>query len=188
MSSDPRPVVMDSDVTIALLKSGTIGILGSLKRFTFMITEVVAGEITKEPERSTLFSEISRRRIQVTPLTDPNALGVFSQLLRVIDPGEASAIALAESIGGDVAMHDKAGRRAAAGRLSEDRVHRLDDIVVEAIRECVLSIRDADEAIRRLQSVEDYQPAFAVNGFEPAVSDPTFGLGRAQKKSKEDMR
>jgi predicted nucleic acid-binding protein len=174
---------MDADVTIALLKSGTIGVLDSLTDFKFMITEIVYDEINHESERAILDGAIAEGIVGVTELSDPAGLVIFGDLLRVVDDGEASVIALATVISGDVAMHDRAGRREAASYLSLDCVHRFEDIIVEAIRCGRITVSEANEAVAKLAKAGDYQPPFAPNGFEVAVTNPTFGLGPARDRA-----
>ena len=184
MTSDPRPLVMDADVTIALLKSGTIGVLDSLTEFGFMVTEIVYDEVHHESERTALDGAIAQGVLAITELSDPAGLVVFGDLLRVVDEGEASVIALASVISGDVAMHDRAGRREAAAYLSPDRVHRLEDIIVEAIRCNRITVSDANAAVDKLRKAGDYQPPFAPHGFEITVSDSSFGINRARGRTR----
>jgi predicted nucleic acid-binding protein len=169
---------MDSDVTIALLKSDTIDVLGKLTDFRFMITEVNEYEISREPGRSQLKAAIARGNLVVTPLTDPAGLVIFADLLRVVDEGEAAAIALATVTSGDIAMHDSAGRRAAATYIPRECIHRLDDIIVEAIRRGCLTVEEADGATAKLRMADDYQPAFAAEGFRRVVADAAYGISR----------
>lgn len=172
---------MDSDVTIALIKSGAINVLDALTDFKFMITEIVYDEIHHETERAGLDAAISAGIVVVTELSDPTGLVIFADLLRVVDDGEASVIALATVLLGDVAMHDRAGRREAASYLSTDRVHRLEDIIVEAIRRSRITVDEANVCLERLRIAGDYQPPFAPHGFEVTVTDLSFGFARVRE-------
>jgi predicted nucleic acid-binding protein len=173
---------MDSDVTISLLKSGTIHVLGGLHGFAFMITESNYAEIHHESERRLLDAAISRGDVSVESLTDPAALQVFAQLLISIDTGEAAVIALAVHLDADVAMHDRAGRRAACRHLPVHRVHRLEDILVEAVREECITVGDVHQATDQLRIAGDYLPEFGAGGIGTALTDPALGLTRGQPR------
>jgi predicted nucleic acid-binding protein len=169
---------MDSDVTISLLKSGMTHVLGELRGFVFMITEANYAEIHHDSERKLLDIAISRGGISVKQLQDPAALQVFAELLVSIDTGEAAVIALAVLIDADVAMHDRAGRRAACNHLPAHRVHRLEDILIEAVREKCITEGDVHQASDRLRSAGDYLLEFGVGGIGPALVDRMVGLTR----------
>jgi predicted nucleic acid-binding protein len=174
---------MDSDVTIALLKSHLMHILGCLGEFQFMITETNYAEITRQSERAELDAANSGGHVIVRELSSVSALAVFADLLTVIDEGEAAVIALANQLGSDVAMHDKVGRRHAKARLSDSRVYRLEDIFVEAVRAGCLSIAEAERATILLAQAGDYQPDYGAGGITQAIANPNFGLNRGGQKT-----
>jgi hypothetical protein len=172
---------MDTDVTISLLKSGLVPALSRFIGFKFGITETNRAEVTHASERESLESAIARGDIVVRELTDPDALTEFASLSKVLGPGEAAVIALASQTGEEVAMHDKAGRRIAKAKLSEGRVHRLEDLLVEGVRSGALLPEDADGAAKRLRTAGDYELEFVSIGIAVAVADSRFGLNRTQQ-------
>ena len=175
--------VLDSDVTISLIKAGAVHVLGGLSAVGFLITETNYSEIRKEESRRELDAALARGDLEVRTLSDPEALLVFARLLNRLDNGEAATIALASQIGADVAMHDKAGRRTAVAILTELRVHRLEDILVEAVRVGCLTDLEADRACVRLVDSGDYVADFVGSGIAAATGDPRYGFRRDRLKA-----
>jgi predicted nucleic acid-binding protein len=182
LTSQRRLVGMDTDVTIAILKAGLTHVLGCMTAFQFVITETNQAEVTHAPESTDLVYAISRGDVSVVPLVDIGALSVFARLNRLVDAGEAAIIALVHQLGGDVAMHDRAGRRQAAALISEERVYRLEDILVEAVRSDCITVVDADAATATLVQASDYRTSFSSSGIEFAVADAALGLHRKRSK------
>lgn len=169
-------ILLDTDVLIALIKSTRLDILGLLKDFEFAITEVNEAEVKAPPQARTLSAAIGRGTLHVRPLIDPEGLATFARLTRFVDPGEAATIAQASVLRARIAMHDSAGRRAAVPIMGSERIFRLEDIVVEAIREKAISVSDADTMAAALKAARDYEMRAASTGFRPLIADQRFGL------------
>ncbi|MHB1470176.1 MAG: hypothetical protein ACYCSA_03670 [Thermoplasmataceae archaeon] len=169
-------VIMDSDVMIALLKSGITEVLGCIPGLEFLITDVNYEEIRRGAEAPVLEEIVMKQAVRVETISEPMALIKFAELQHVIDAGESAVITMASLNGGHVAMHDKAGRRIAIGQLSEKRVHRLEDLIVEAVRNGCLSVENANLAAGRLRDANDYLPCFADDGIQSILLDPNFGI------------
>jgi predicted nucleic acid-binding protein len=167
---------MDSDVLIALLKAGLVRILHCFSELEFIITETNYAEINREKERFDLDLAISKGDLKVVELNTPASLTKFAGLLKYIDPGEAAVITLAALNGAHVAMHDRVGRRIAITQLSGSRVHRLEDIIVDAVRNGCISLEEANDSTNRLKVANDYLPSFANVGIKEVLSNPEFGI------------
>ena len=169
---------MDSDITISLIKAGQIGVLLSLKGFEFLITETNYAEIFYPTERVALDAALASGGLTLYTLNDPDALLDFAVLGRVLGAGEAAVIATAQLLHSEVIMHDRVGRRHAIQRLGLQRVHRLDDLFIHAVRVGCLRPDYADAAASQLQRSGDYELHFLRTGVAADLPDLTFGFDR----------
>ena len=173
----PIDIILDTDVLLGLIKSGRISILGQLTRFRFYTTDVNEKEVLVEGQKQVLAEAVDNGWITIVQLTDLQALQVFAKLRQwQLHNGESAAIAQALAMNARVAMHDNAGRRAARVELGAGHAHRLEDIIVEALREKVLTPAQCDEIITTLRGVDDYWFDSIKQGFAAIATDATFGI------------
>ena len=169
-------MVLDSDVLIALLKSGVIDILQCMDEIEFITTEINYAEISKGAEASDFEGIVLKKVVNVAILNEPMALVKFAEFQKVIDAGESAVIALASLNGWHIAMHDRAGRKVATNELSKWRVHRLEDIIVDSVRSGCLSTEQANRSAKKLRNVNDYLLCFIEAGIQSILDDPEFGI------------
>lgn len=172
----PRDILLDSDVLISLIKTGRLDVLGKLKGFRFCITDINHAEIRLPAQQHVLRAALGNGDLLLTPLIDPAGLSTFAGLRKYVDDGEAATIAQASVSRARLAMHDGAGRKAAVATLGTARIYRLEDIVVEAIREKVLDVPTADGLMALLRGANDYKTNALAGGYASILSDGRFGL------------
>lgn len=142
----PRLVVTDTSIVLNFLKIGRPDILENHRTYRFVVTEHVRGEV-EFPEQEQLLDEaLERGRIELVEVTDPEALAIFAELDLVVETGEASCIALAQTRGWMLAT-DEGGRTRAevVRRLGAGRLVTTKDVLRQAILDGRLTVEQADE-------------------------------------------
>lgn len=173
----PLPVIIDTDVLLGLIKSGRIDMLGKLTRFKFFTTDVNAYEVKVPHQQQVLAHAVANGWIAIAKLEHVNALQTFAQMQQwQLDDGEAAVVAQALHMNARVAMHDGAGRKAARVKLGAGQAHRLADVIVEALREKILTLAECDAIITSLRAQGDYRFDALKSGFAPIASDQNFGI------------
>ena len=102
-------VIADAGPLIAFARLNQIGLLPQLFG-RVLVTDIVFDECAGRsyfPESALILEAVSNKQLGLCTAPD------FSEFLQKIDPGEASAIALAIDYGCGVLMDDKAGRKMA---------------------------------------------------------------------------
>lgn len=145
MTSRVVCVVTDSNVLINLMHVSRLGLLGRIPDHEFVVPEHVYEEITNADQRRTLDETIADGAVRLEPITDLEALVLFSELIVHIGRGEAACIALAVKNGWSIASDERRRfRREATAHVGETRILGTPELYVMAIRAGLLTVEQAD--------------------------------------------
>lgn len=145
MTSRVVCVVTDSNVLINSMHVSRLGLLGRIPDHEFVVPEHVYEEITSIDQRQSLDETIADGAVRLEPVTDLDALVLFSELIAHIGRGEAACIALAVKHGWSIASDEKRRfRREAKARVGETRILGTPELYVMSIRAGLLTVEQAD--------------------------------------------
>jgi predicted nucleic acid-binding protein len=148
-----RLVLVDANVLLNLAFINRLDLLGALPDLEFRSPEEVLTEIVSARER--ILVEDARRRGDLGDIafSEVTELALFAELRRSLGMGEAACLALAVYRGALVASDEKrAFRREAETRLGLGRILNTPGLLLLAIRRNLLTIAEADELKRALES------------------------------------
>jgi predicted nucleic acid-binding protein len=156
--------VVDTTLLISLGKVGALHILTSSTAHIWHITPIVRGEVVSRETREGLEQAIVSGRIRPSEMdlsvsADSDALAKWA---RLVDPGEAEAIAVAEVRGWRIATEDRQAQRAVQRELGVGRWINSANLLVDGVRGNRVTIGDANEIFRRL----DCYSAYSKRGIE----------------------
>jgi len=146
-------VLVDANVLLNLAFVNRLDLLGALPELEFRSPEEVLTEIISAREK--MLVEDSRRRGDLGDIafSEVAELALFVELRRSLGMGEAACLALAVHRGALVASDEKrAFRREAETRLGPGRILNTPGLLLLAIRRGLLTIGEADELKRILES------------------------------------
>ncbi len=148
-----RVVVTDANVLINLMHVERLELLGQIPHHEFVVVDQVREEIKDVLQRLQLDAAISAGRLTLESLTDVAALASFAELTSRIGRGEAACIAIAAEKGWSVGSDERRRfEREVVARLGRERLIGTPEIFVLAIRAGLVTIEQADEDKRRLES------------------------------------
>lgn len=147
MATDAETIVVvtDANVLINFLRIGQMPLLGALNAHRFLVPDEVLAEITDPAQQDVLGSVIASGCLRKVVVDTIASLALFAELRGVMGRGEAACLALAATSGCYIASDEKKRfRRRAIELIGESRILRTESILVEAIRQRIISIADAD--------------------------------------------
>lgn len=144
-------VVCDACVLINFLLVGRFDLLSQNPDFRCLVTEHVVAEITKPSQAAALAQEIEVGHIELTEVNDLAELALFAELTYFLGAGEAAAIAVAYHRDLAVATDDGRTCREIEQRLGPGRLLTTPGILLRAIRNDALKVKQADEIKRKLE-------------------------------------
>ncbi|MBD3278469.1 MAG: hypothetical protein GF388_09230 [Candidatus Aegiribacteria sp.] len=139
-----RVVLVDACVLINLIHAERTDLLERLTEYDFRITVHVIEEITRK-EQVTIVKELLERGIlSLESITDLEVILDMENLMKRLDRGEASCVALACKTGWLVATDDgKAGQITKSCR-NPAGIITTPGLLLKSIREGVISVEEAD--------------------------------------------
>jgi predicted nucleic acid-binding protein len=118
-----RIVVTDANVLINLIHVDALVIVAGLSNYEFVVVDAAAEEIRDEQHATALQAAFDQNQLRRESLTEPNALALFAELVRVMGRGEAASLALAYGKDWYLACDEKrVFRRKAVELLGEGRL------------------------------------------------------------------
>ena len=158
-------VLLDACVLINLFHVGRTDLLEGLAGYDFRITTQVQSEITEPDQIEELELLIEQGILHIEPVTDVAIVLDTERLMKRIQAGEASCIALAKHTGWIVGTDDKKARSMAAEDKSL-RILTTPELLVVAIQRGLLSIEEAD---RIKVQLEEHRFTMAFGSFRDVV-------------------
>lgn len=145
-------VVTDANILINLIHIGGLSILGSLPQFEFVVPEEVVAEVLNPEQAASLHAAFDANHIARATDWYAEELLTFATLASFLGKGESACLALAQHRGWCVAS-DEGGafRREAMQRIGGGRLLNTPGLLLAAIREGVMSVEDADQALEVLK-------------------------------------
>lgn len=141
-----RTVITDTNILINLVLTSRLGLCGGLPGVTFVLPEMVLGEVIKPDQRSAVEAAIHRGGLLLDLMTDLLELVIFAELTDRMGRGEAACLAVASNRGWSLASDEKGRfRKEAVARLGEERLLGTADILFLGIRAGLLTVEQADE-------------------------------------------
>lgn len=148
-----RVVVTDANILINLIHIDRLVLLGQLTGFEFVVPPEVIQEINEAQQAVVVATALSEGIFKEEALVEIPALSLYAELVTSLGKGEAACLGLAVTKGWMIASDErKKFRREVPDRIGPDRLLNTPGLLLLAIRLGVLSIGDADAAIKVLAS------------------------------------
>jgi predicted nucleic acid-binding protein len=145
--------LVDANVLLNLAFVNRLDLLGALSELEFRSPVEVLTEIVSAREKMLVEDSRSRGDLGDIAFSEVAELALFAVLRRSLGMGEAACLALAVHRGALVASDEKrAFRREAETRLGPGRILNTPGLLLLAIRRGLLTIEEADELKRTLES------------------------------------
>lgn len=156
-----QTVVTDTNVLINFMHGRHLGLLGRVRAHRFAIPGQVKREVTWPEQVAALDAALCAGLITTCDMKGIDADKLYRDLLEQIEEGEAACIAIAATEGHAVATDERReARRIAIQLLGAQRLLRTEDIIDRCIEGGLLSIAEADDFKRVLES-KRYKMRFA---------------------------
>lgn len=157
----PSVVVTDANVLINLIHIGQLSLLSALEPYQFRVPPEVVDEITEPDQRAAVDGALANDIITTTVVDTFAALELFGALRDVMGRGEAACLALAATGGFYIASDEKKRfRKRAIELVGEGRILRTETLLLEAIRRDRISLEQADQ-YKRVLETKRYMMPFA---------------------------
>jgi predicted nucleic acid-binding protein len=144
---------VDANVLLNLAFVNRLDLLGALPELEFRAPVEVLTEIVSTREKALVEDARSRGDIGDIAISEIAEIALFAELRQSLGMGEAACLALAVYRGALVASDEKrAFRREAETRLGPGRILNTPGLLALAIRRGLLTIEEADELKRALES------------------------------------
>ena len=148
----PRLVLTDTNILLNLAIVDRLDLLGVFPDLRFSSPRIVFDEVLSPRERTLVDRAVACGLLPEIAFDDIDTLALFSQLLRIMEQGEAACLALAVQYGAWVASDEKrAFRREAERLLGPGSVVTTPGLIVLAIRRQILTLEEADSIKRFLE-------------------------------------
>lgn len=147
-----RTVVVDTCILFNFLHLDRLDLLGGLNAYDFVVCPEVTAEVKRADQRSRIEAAVRAGIVREVATDTLAALAPYKELKRILDPGEAAALALATTHCWAFATDDQRARKIAEQRIGRDRLMNTAGILVEAIRARLLSVEQADQAKTALEA------------------------------------
>ena len=144
--STPAPieVILDTSVLVNFLAVDRVDLLHRLKRYRFVITAHVRGEVTYPEQAARLTAAIRAGHLHELSSGTHVELAAFAQLTATLGVGESAAIAAAQHRSMVVAVEDRTARRTAESLVGKKNVLTTTDLMVGIIQGGLLTVAEAD--------------------------------------------
>jgi len=146
-------IVMDANSVIDLIKLGVLHKVSKVSGYIFLITEEVDREIKWANQRNVLQKIMNAWLICKVSLNDIEELKLFSELTTTLDIGEAASLAYARYHNCYMLSdeNNRAFMREVRRIITEHRLKRTPELLVETIRTSSLSLSDLKRRIDYLR-------------------------------------
>lgn len=141
-----RPVFVDTNVLINLVHVDRLDLLGQLRPFQFLVPAEVLAEIRRPNQNESVAKALKEGWLGNVRVEGVEELEIYAGLVQHMGSGEAACLTLAAIRRGFLATSDKKRKfmREARSCIGRDRIVRLADIFVRAIRQGHLTVEQAD--------------------------------------------
>lgn len=162
---NPRNVrtdcVLDSSLILSVVSADAFQLLWHHPTITWHISGVVRGELRQRASREPVDAAIAAGQVQLVELdtADPAQLQEWARWLRLVDRGEAEAIAIAATRNWLVAVEDRQAQRAIDTYLGQGRWVNCASLLVSAMDGARLSLAEADRIFSKLDCHAGYVKA-----------------------------
>ncbi len=167
-------IVMDANSVIDLIKLDVLPVVPKVSGYVFLITEEVTSEIKWDKQRNVLQKIINARLIWRVSLNDIEELKLFSELTTTLDIGEAASLAYARYHNCYILSdeNNRAFMREVRRIITEHRLKRTPELLVETIRTRSLSLSDLKRRIDYLRKkVSTQRDADDISHFENVLKE-----------------
>ena len=138
-------IVTDANVLINLTHIEQLPLLAKLDSYEFRVPREVLAEIEHSEQRVAVTAALQSGYLQEIVIDKIGALELFGSLRDIMGQGEASCLALAATEGFHIASDEKKRfRRRAVELIGEERIHRTESLLLDAIRCNQISVDQAD--------------------------------------------
>jgi predicted nucleic acid-binding protein len=153
-----RPCVLDASLLLSLGKAGQLGLLYQAPEFRWHIAPIARGELLSAETRGPVEQAILVGTITPVELAadEEAAIALFGEWTEVTDPGEAESIAIALANGWLVALEDRDAQRRLDRRVGPGHWINCANILIAAVHDGQLKLRDADVVFRGLDVFSGY--------------------------------
>ena len=147
-----RIVVTDANVLINLIHVRRLGLLGALSDYEFVVPPEVEAEVKTPKHAKALAQAFAKNHMQRQSFTTTNELQLYAEHAKVLGKGESACLAMAEKHGLYLASDERRKfQRLCEARLGKGRLVNTPGIYVLAIRDHLLTVREADTDKRTLE-------------------------------------
>ncbi len=158
-------VLLDACVLINLFHAEGSDLFEGLSEYDFRITTHVQGEITDPQQVEVLQQLLDQGVLHLELITDPVTILDIEQLMKRIQAGEASSLALAKRTGWTVGTDDRKDRSITV-ESKPIGILTTPGLLVKAIRKGLLSVEEADGIKERLK---EHRFFMAVGSFQEKI-------------------
>lgn len=152
-------VLLDACIIINLCHIEQLGLLDELDGFKFLTTRhVVEEEIIYSEQKAVLEDCTTKKILEVELITEYKTIRMIDELARSLGKGEASCIALAHERGWMFGSDDSKARQKAQKILGKERTINTPGIILEALRQELITVNEADSMKRILGKHRFYMP------------------------------
>lgn len=146
-----RVVLLDACILINLFHGKCSELLGTLTEYDFRITTHVKDEITDSEQVKALDDLIKHGVVSTVSVTDDQTNLCIERLMRRLDAGEASCIAVAISTGWFIGTDDSLAIKIASAEMGSGKILTTPGLIEQAIRKGLISVDEADNVKERLE-------------------------------------
>lgn len=153
--------VLDSSLILSVASADAFQLLWNHPTITWHISGVVRGELRQRASREPVDAAIATGQLQLVELdtADSAQLQEWARWLRLVDRGEAEAIAIAVIRNWLVAVEDRQAQRAIDAYLGQGRWINCASLLVSAVNGARLSLAEADRVFSKLDCHAGYLKA-----------------------------
>lgn len=164
-----RDLILDACLAITFGNRRRLDLLAGLRDRRVLIADRARVEVLRPPASEELRAHIEAGKITVEAIdledaAEQSALARFDAMPAFRGRGEAEVLALAATRGYLVGSDELAVRRAVAEELGPGRVAKTLDVVVWAVREKRIDLREAEAFLRECDVGPRYLRALAERG------------------------
>ncbi len=146
-------ILTDANVLINFIHIGQLDLLRELPGYRFVVPEHVTDEVQQDDQARRLAKAMADDVLAPTAITDLDEMALYAELHRTLGQGESACLAIAVHRGFSIASDEKkAFRRTAIKKIGEQRLMRTQDLIVMAIREGLVTVAQADQWKRELET------------------------------------
>lgn len=146
-----RVVLLDACILINLFHGKCSELLSTLTEYDFRVTTYVQDEITNSEQAGALENLIEHGVVSTVSVTDDKTNLCIERLMRRLDAGEASCIAVAKSTGWFIGTDDSLAIKIAIDEMGSGKILTTPGLIEQSIRKGLISTDEADDVKERLE-------------------------------------